>query len=211
MKFLFRFALMLFALVFFARPILADDKPADAAAKEAAKAEADYQHWIKDHVGYKLLTVEYDKFKKDTVISDDPRMSNELEFKKPDGGGLNMNLMVSAHVPDSEEGFVNLIITAEGSSEGSWRYLDCHDFNWLVDGADLAVDNEDYDNHVYDDASTSEYISLSLNMKAFAKLVKAGKIECKICNDEFNFQRNQMWVLRWVYEQIQALKAPAAK
>jgi hypothetical protein len=202
----------LITLLFLIGPLLAANKPADP----AAKAEAEYQKFIKEHLGYKLLLTEYDKFKKLTVFRVDPRMSNELEFKKPDGGGINIDMMVRGVVPDKlkadNPAFVILTITAAGKSDESWRYIDCKDLNWLVDDAALEWESIEYDNHVFDDASTNEYFSIVLNPSQFAKLAKAGKIEVKVCNDEFVFVQKQLWVLRWVSEQVQAtLAARTAK
>ena len=82
--------------------------------------------------------------------------------------------------------------------------MDCKDINWLVDGKDFAWDDEDYDSKILDDASTLEYFDITLSAAKLAKLAKAGKIEAKICNDEFVFTQKQLWVIRWVSEQMQA-------
>jgi hypothetical protein len=202
----------LIGLFFLMGPLLAENKPVDP----AAKAEAEYQKFVKEHVGWKLLISEYDKFKKTTTFQSDARMTNELEFQKPGGGGLNIDLTVFAVFPDKitekDPGAVTLMLIARGKSDESWRYIDCKEFNWLVDDASIEWDSLDYDNHVFDDASTSEYFNITVSFAKFALLAKAKKIEAKICNDEFIFTKKQLWVMRWVNEQVQAaLAAKTAK
>ncbi|HVZ79190.1 MAG TPA: hypothetical protein VHE12_00155 [bacterium] len=203
MKFRSIFASALILSVMGLTRALADAQPTP---DPAAKAEADYQKYLKDRHG--AMKAEHDKFKNQTTLSLEYYMSlHDLEFQKPKGGGTKLHMTIIGVIPDKitkKEGpQFALEIIAPGDK--GWRYLDCKELNWLVDGKPFKWQDQDYDNSVLDSGSTMEYFRIYLTPKMLAKLAKAQTIEGKICNDEFVSNQKQMWVLRWANEQIEAI------
>jgi hypothetical protein len=190
-------------------PIIAKDTPKVEKPNfdPLTKSEEEYQRFIKDKSEY--LKVEYDKFKKMTQILTDVHLvlDGDLEFQKPKGGGTNIQLQVISIVPDkrTKSDPVVVVLMLIASSPEGWRFLDCKDFNWLVNGEPFKYLRETYDGRVGDAGSTTEYFDIELTPNQFNKLTHASSIECKICNDEFVFNKKHFWAMRWVNEKLKDL------
>ncbi len=197
----------------------------ETAQDDPNKAESDYQRYIKDKAGD--LIIEKDKFENRTVIKTNFGRGwanrNELEFfkhKGEDGFDLaGVELKIEASIFDSKKNsdqYVLLFKTTNPDTpfgdkkidEKNFKFMDCNDFHWLVDGAPLSFVSEKYSNHVGKDlVDTIETFTVVLNKKQFEKLAVASTVECKICDTQFVFNKKHFWVLRWVMERAKELRA----
>jgi hypothetical protein len=194
--------LVLAFILLLVNPILADNKPTP---DPVAKAEADYQKYLKDR--HAALLVNHDKFKNLTKITIESYLPHDLQFQKPKGGGLDIEFNIIGIVPDTitKTDTPQVVIQMIALSQDGWRYLKCKDLSWLVDGKPLKWLSEDYDGDTTGGASTMEFFSITLSPDQLEKLAAAKTIECKICNDEFVFIQKQFWVMRWVSEKVKEL------
>ncbi len=223
-----------FVLTFFAcLPVFARNEIGNLGSPTTAvhvqDPETEYQQYIKDNADD--LKVEYDKLENQTVITTNFGRGwangNELEFLKKGDVDLFNSVsielkprIVIAGNPDTSDQFTLIfratLLPYKTSLARRWRpttrdfrFADCNDFHWWVDGEPFEYESEKYSNQLGSDQfDTSEFFTVELTKDQFEKLARAKSVECKICHAEFLFNEKHFWVLRWLDEKYHESKDP---
>lgn len=93
----------------------------------------------------------------------------------------------------------NLLITVFGFSRagGSWKYLQCNQTHWLVDGNPFPTQGVIHRGKVIR-GGVIEHLGQPLTLEQLDALAAATTIEFKICNDEFVMSKEDQEGLRQV-------------
>ncbi|MGV3707594.1 MAG: hypothetical protein ACO1Q7_02055 [Gemmatimonas sp.] len=78
----------------------------------------------------------------------------------------------------------------------SWKYLRCHDLNFLADGVPIKLASASHNGDVLRGGRVQESIYGIMPTDSFLKLASATKIEGQLCRDEFSFKPPQVAALR---------------
>jgi len=138
-------------------------------------SQKDFQDYLANHPP----TVTYDKFKKITTI-DYVIPLNGIKG----GNGLTCDWVfeISAFVQTNKTNFCVFLT----SVTKDWKYLQCNDFHWLIDGKKFGYYSEKYSNRMNGEGNpVSEVFQINLTQKQFKNLVRCKKIEFEVCNDQF--------------------------
>ncbi|HZQ11022.1 MAG TPA: hypothetical protein VFD70_30910 [Anaerolineae bacterium] len=146
----------------------------------------DYKH------GYEIKE-EYDRFKRITKVSLEPRFS---DTKKRPGA-----LAVLYSYPETTPTIPSEVDVAFLSVHDDWEYLECHDLTFLIDNQPLKV-KTDHDGSV-GSGYVVETVAGYINTDDFLTLVNAQKVEGQLCRDEFVLTNDQMNALKDVASRMQ--------
>ena len=82
-----------------------------------------------------------------------------------------------------------------------WRYLNCHPFDWLVDGEPMKpIEPPAHRGEVMREGTVSvlEVVYMGLSRAQFQQLADAQKVEYRICRDEFQLTEEDLLGVREV-------------
>lgn len=152
-------------------------------------------------------TIAYDKFKNLTTIDCDAPTSipttwtyNNSPLPVTLVWDIDVAGLINGKSPKGEVVF-EVILT---SSTEQWKYLDCHDFHWLVDGKPFKYKKEKYENQVGNGA-VFEYFEIFLTKKQFSQLAKGKSIEFETCGDQSSITGDALfpfWAVNQKYKEF---------
>lgn len=124
------------------------------------------------------VTIEYDRFKKQTVVSLVGMSLGNLDV---------MSLYVMPGRTPSKPSVVSLNVSAGAES---WRYLKCHELSLLVDDVPIQTSSARHDGDV-GNGRVSERISVILSVASVQRIASGKSVEMRLCNSEFAFSALQ--------------------
>jgi hypothetical protein len=81
------------------------------------------------------------------------------------------------------------------SKSEEWKYLECHQTSFLVDGKPFNAESLDYSGTV-GSGHVLEFFNFFMPYSSFVKLANGQSVEFKICNDEYSLDAQHINVLR---------------
>jgi len=130
------------------------------------------------------VTKEYDHFKNQTTL--------HSTFEHPAQDGAPVFVIFAGYkgkVFSGKQSDSYIMINISFISS-EWRYLDCNDTHWLVDGKPISLPSCHYDGSVGDGYVLEQLSIIPIKVEDAEKLASAHTIEVEVCNDEY--QLNEM-------------------
>ncbi len=130
------------------------------------------------------IVSQYDRFRDVTIVS-------LKEIPLPDGIALTPFYTMPGTSP-SRPIAMNLFFS---STSTEWRFLDCHNVEFLVDGRRLPIESPKHDGKV-GKGSVAETVSFSMPVATFTALASGTIVEGRLCRTVFQFNPEQMFQMR---------------
>ena len=164
-----------------------------------SKVDVEYQKWLKENT--QNVKMSLDKFTHTATVQ------HLTLFPYVDHLGIQrvLSLQVVVQIKHKSKTVYQpsfwLFLSYNGDE---WQYLNCHDFHWLVDGKTFKYQSEKYTHEMSGDG-VSESFDMLLTEKQFKKLSQVQKVEGEICNDQFTFEKTQLFSIRAVDEKYEEI------
>jgi len=156
------------------------------------------------------VTVEYDEFKKTSLVSyqtvvdiEDVNVKQRQRLNWPTVFEVNLRTIKS-----NQDGLSLLSVNSRGN--GDWMYLKCHSLTLLVDGASVPLETE-HDGNVgsgVDGVSISEYVTAEIDLPTLLVMSNAKEVRGQLCNDKFSLSPVQIATLKDFVSQAALAPAP---
>lgn len=132
------------------------------------------------------LTVEFDRFKNNTVMS-----------IKPDVRKIRSSPQISVFTtyPGQKPIVPPIFAVTFWKVNSSWQYLKCHTANMLIDGLPAKLPDSRHDGDV-GNGYVTERISLMLPFDTMRQIASSKVTEIRLCNDEFSLTETDLTGIR---------------
>lgn len=125
--------------------------------------------------------------------------------------GLN-NLIISAVAVEKAgaKSPIRLTVATLSVTPSHWPMADCHNLDFLANGAPVALSSEKYDNQIQRNVIDTYYwerVHVDVDEAEFEKMANAESVEGRLCNTEFALSREQIEQMRAFLQQRNAKKS----
>lgn len=97
----------------------------------------------------------------------------------------------------------SMMLTITGQE---WKYLHCHEMDWLVDGKPMNFWSTRYDDQMGSGDYVMEFFNITPKRTSLEALAKASKVEYRICNTEYVLTRDELDGIRKMLDKTDSFR-----